>query len=160
VTAAALAPLRTVTHTPPAERRPVEREPDAFLGTSHLRHLEGPRAEPARVCASILQVAAEGLRGLRPLSQLARWVSPEIFAELADFAPRHGERVSLRTRLEPDATASVLARCRVARVRAVRLDARTAECTALVRTAERTRAVVVRLESHRDSWRATELQAL
>ncbi|MDQ2624590.1 MAG: Rv3235 family protein [Actinomycetota bacterium] len=123
----------------------------------HLRTLEAPATDPGRVCVSILQVAGEAMRGLRPLVQLSRWVGADIFAELAEYAPAHGARTSVRQRLCPEATATVLARARVLRVRVARISPHVAECTVLIQLGERVRAVVVRLEARGSTWRATTL---
>lgn len=154
-------PLRSARPAPeadpaasPAGFHPVDRD------VIPLRSLEGPSADPGRVCASILQVAAEAMRGIRPLVQLARWVDAEIFDELAEYAPSHGARTTVRQRLEPGAVASVLASGRLWKVRVARICPHVAECTVLTKTPERVRAVVVRLEEHRSSWRATALAAL
>jgi len=182
---AAARPLRSVTHPRPEDRPPVDpplprlrllslppretapegsREPqvehDDLWDTAPLRSLTGPSTDPGRVCASILQVGGEAMRGLRPLAQLARWVDEAIFTELAEFAPQHGARTSVRQRLAPDATAAVLARARVLRIHASRISLHVTECTALVRDEGRVRAVVVRLEERGTSWRATALHAL
>jgi len=139
--------------------RPAHSNPDRdeFWDAPPLRSLTGPAVDPARVCASILQVGGEAMRGLRPLVQLSRWVDDQIFTELAAFAPTHGARTSVRQRLEPDATATVLARARLRRIHVTRLSLHVAECTALVEMEGRVRAVAVRLEERRTSWRATTL---
>jgi len=125
-----------------------------------LRSLTGPAADPGRVCVSILQVATEVMRGLRPLVQLTRWVDREIFAELAEHAPRHGARSSTRQRIDTGSVASVLARGRLRKVRVSRVSPHVAECTVLVDLGDRVRAVVVRLEEHRASWRATTVDVV
>lgn len=140
--------------------RAKEQEIEAPPLATHLRSLEVPKASPGQVCASILQVAGEAMRGVRPLVQLSRWVDEQVFSELARFAPRHGSRTSTAQRVEPEATASLLARAKVQRLKVARISPTVAECTALVLVDERVRAVVVRLEVHRDRWRATTLQAL
>lgn len=156
-------PLREVPRRP-TDPTPPARAADGFApvdpDVTPLRSLETPTADPGRVCASILQVAGEAMRGIRPLSQLARWVDGDIFDELAGYAPTHGARTSVRQRLEPGAVAAVLARGRLWKVRVARISAHVAECTVLARTPERVRAVVVRLEARGTSWRATALGAL
>lgn len=153
--------LRLISLEPIAtEEAPSEAVDQLPSEAAHLRTLEGPSASPGRVCASILQVAGEAMRGLRPLAQLTRWVDAEIFAELARFAPTHGERTSVPQRLDPDATAAVLARAQVRRIRVSRIAPGIAECTALVEVGSRVRAVVMRLEGRGQTWRATALQSL
>lgn len=156
--------LRLISLTPrdaaPEEVREVEVDGGELWDTTPLRSLTGPATDPGRVCASILQVGGEAMRGLRPLVQLTRWVDEAIFTELAEYAPQHGARTSVRQRLAPDSTASVLARARVLRIHASRVSLHVTECTALVRDQGRVRAVVVRLEERGTSWRATALHAL
>jgi len=154
--------LTLVPPIPPAPDRPESRSEDdeRWPDVTPLRSLTGPTADPARVCASIVQVCAEAMRGLRPLVQLTRWVDEAIFTELAAFAPTHGSRSSVQQRLEPDSTASVLARARLRKVRVTRTSPQIADATVLVELDGRVRAVVVRLEARRGSWRATELRAL
>ena len=152
-------PVLTV---PPGPAEPVQesRPRDPFEDVTPLRSLTGPEADPGRVCMSILQVTAEAMRGRRPHAQLARWVDGQIFNELGEFAPAHGSRTSLRQRLAPDSVATVLARGRFRKVRVVRISPHVAECTVLVDVGDRVRAVVVRLEEHKTTWRATALAAV
>lgn len=160
--AEAIAPAPLVTLSPaPSPTVRVVRARDVFdEDVTPLRSLTGPAADPARVCMSILQVAAEAMRGLRPLVQLARWVDEAIFSELASFAPSHGSRSSVRQRLAPASTAAVLARARFRKVRVARISPHVAECTVLVEVDDRVRAVVVRLEERRTAWRATALETV
>ena len=160
--AAPMSPTPLVTVSPaPAEPAPKPRPRDPFdEDATPLRSLTGPAVDPGRVCMSILQVAAEAMRGLRPLVQLARWVDDGIFNDFAAFAPPHGSRTSVRQRLAPGSAATVLARGRFRRVRVVRISPHVAECTVLVDVGDRVRAVVVRLEERGPSWRATELAAV
>src|SRR5690606_13015997 len=76
--------LALVPPAPTAPDRPESRSNDdeRWPDVTPLRSLTGPTADPARVCASIVQVCAEAMRGLRPLVQLTRWVDEAIFTEL------------------------------------------------------------------------------
>lgn len=96
----------------------------------------------------MVQAAVEALRGARPLAQLARWVSPEIYEELA-------MRSELTQRVR--GRADIAHRAGIRRIRLCRLGGNAAEATVVVNDGPRVRAVAVRLEGHRGQWRATAL---
>lgn len=116
---------------------------------SHGSPQPGPLPDPTPLCCSMVQAAVEALRGTRPLSQLARWVLPEIYEQLA---------------LRSELTQRVLGRdagthrATIRRIRLCRLGDSTAEATVIVDDGPRVRAVAVRLEGHRGQWRATALE--
>ena len=97
----------------------------------------------------MVQAAVEALRGTRPLAQLARWVSPEIYEQLA-MRSELTQRVLGRT--------DVPHRAAIRRIRLCRLGQQAAEATVVVDDGPRVRAVAVRLEGHRGQWRATALE--
>lgn len=103
-----------------------------------------PLEDPTRLCGAVVMAAIEALTSARPLVQLARWVSPDVYEALARAArpgPATGRRgVVLRT------------------VRLCRISPTVAEGTAVVHDGSRVRAAAVRLEVHRGTWRATVLQ--
>jgi len=105
--------------------------------------------DPTKLCCAMVQAAVEALRGNRPLAQLARWVSPEIYEELA---------------ARSELTQRVLGRgapvhhASIRRIRLCRLGEHAAEATVVVDDGPRVRAVAVRLEGHRGHWRATALE--
>ena len=100
--------------------------------------------DPARLCGAVVVAAVEALRSTRPLTQLARWVSPAVYESLARAA-----------RPAPvDAPRGVVVRG----VRVCRIGPTVAEGTAVVHDGARVRAAAVRFEVHRGSWRATVLQ--
>lgn len=105
---------------------------------------ETPLEDPTRLCGAVVMAAIEALTSARPLVQLARWVSPEVYEALARAArpgPASGRRgVVLRS------------------VRTCRISPTVAEGTAVVHDGTRVRAAAVRLEVHRGTWRATVLQ--
>lgn len=113
------------------------------LGEPEL-HEEAPLEDPTRLCGAVVVAAVEALTSSRPLVQLARWVSPDVFESLsraARPAPTTGRRaVTLR------------------RVRVCRVSPTVAEGTAVVQDGPRVRAAAVRFEVHRGSWRVTVLQ--
>ena len=107
-----------------------------------------PLPDPTAMCCSMVQAAVEALRGARPLAQLARWVTPEIYEQLelrAELTRRaHGESAGTR-------------RAVIRRIRLCRLGDRTAEASVVVDDGARVRAVAIRLEGHRGQWRAMAL---
>ncbi len=151
------APLRAV--TPAYERPPVlgspqaltrRRTPAAAGGADRDASATpaGPLPDPTRLCCAVVQAAVEGLRGVRPLAQLTRWVTPEVY-----------DRLALRARLVQDAaTGPSAARAGIRRVRVCRLGDGAAEATVVVDDGRRVRAVALRVEEHRGRWRATALE--
>lgn len=105
--------------------------------------------DPTPLCCAVVQAAVEALRGTRPLAQLARWVSPEIYEQLA-------VRSALTQRVLGRSDAAH--RAAIRRIRLCRLGAGTAEATVVVDDGPRVRAVAVRLEDHRGQWRAVALE--
>jgi Family of unknown function (DUF6459) len=108
-----------------------------------------PLPDPTPLCCAMVQAAVEALRGTRPLAQLARWVSPEIYEQLA-MRSELTQRVLGRT--------DVPQRAAIRRIRLCRLGREAAEATVVVDDGPRVRAVAVRLEGHRGQWRATALE--
>lgn len=100
--------------------------------------------DPTRLCGAVVMAAVEALASARPLVQLARWVSPEVYEALAR-ARRPGPTAGRR---------GVVVRS----VRLCRVSPAVAEGTAVVHDGTRVRAAAVRFEVHRGSWRATVLQ--
>lgn len=105
---------------------------------------EAPLDDPARLCGAVVMAAIEALTSSRPLVQLARWVSPDVYEALARAA-RPGPAVGRR---------GVVLR----RVRVCRISPTVAEGSVVVHDGARVRAAAVRFEVHRGSWRATVLQ--
>lgn len=105
---------------------------------------EPPLDDPTRLCGAVVLAAVEALTSARPLVQLARWVSPDVYEALARAArpsTAAGRRgVVLRS------------------VRVCRIGPTVAEGTAVVHDGSRVRGAAVRFEVHRGSWRATVLQ--
>lgn len=99
--------------------------------------------DPRQIGGAVVLAAVEALRGVRPLAQLVRWVSPEVFESLARAA---GPATGARTR-------AVIRAQRVCRI-----SPTVAEGSVVVHDGARVRAAAVRLEAHRGSWRATVLQ--
>ncbi|MCC2316889.1 Rv3235 family protein [Cellulomonas chengniuliangii] len=142
---------------PTLEERALERR-RAVPRTSRDRPLERPAPtdatlpEPTSVCCSIVLVALEAMTGTRSISQLARWVTPELYEQLA-------ARAAVTTRaVGAVGAARSTARPEVRRARVCRLGQRAAEATIVVQDGARVRAVAIRLEERRGAWRAVALE--
>ena len=101
--------------------------------------------DPTRLCGAVVLAAVEALCSARPLGQLARWVSPEVYESLARAA-----RPSLEGSVQRGAVVRGLRVCRISPT--------VAEGSAVLHDGVRVRAAAVRFEVHRGSWRATVLQ--
>jgi hypothetical protein len=109
--------------------------------------------------------AVEVLAGRRPLAQLARWLTPEVYDALARRAAltAPGTRVldtAARRRdvRRPDDGRPVAARrASVRRVRVCRVDEHVVESSVVVAHGDRVRAVAVRLTRASGGWRASAL---
>lgn len=112
--------------------------------------------DPTALCCAVAHAAIESLRGIRPLTQLARSVSPEIFDALH---ARAQVRADARRRTgAPPAGQERQLRSRVRRARVVRLAPGVAEATVVVDDVDRVRAAAVRVEEHRGRWRVVVLE--
>ena len=106
-----------------------------------------PVEDPTQLCCAIVQAAVEALRGTRPLAQLVRWVTPEVYEGLS-------ARATLTVRVLGTATT----RPTIRRVRLCRLGDRAAEATVVVDDGGRVRAVAIRRDERRGTWRAAALE--
>lgn len=105
--------------------------------------------DPTVACCALVQAAVEALRGARPIAQLVRWVTPQVYESVA-------QRAALTTRVRGEAPAGF--RTSIRRVRLCRLGDTAVEAAVIVDDGPRVRAVAVRLEMHRNSWRAVALE--
>lgn len=111
--------------------------------------------------------AVEVLAGNRPLAQLARWLTPEVYDGLARRAvlTAPGTRVldaaagvrDLAAGSTDPVPAGAARRPSVRRVRVHRVDEHTVESSVVVAHADRVRAVAVRLTRSTGRWRASAL---
>ena len=106
-----------------------------------------PLDDPTGLCCAVARAALESLRGIRPLSQLVRSVSPEVFDALH---ARYQVREQARTR--PGAPPVSQSRARVRAARIIRLGPAVAEASVVVDDADRVRAAALRVEEHRGRW--------
>lgn len=127
-------------------------------------HLEPPGAEVlplehrARVdveqwARRFVQAAIEIVGGDRPVSQLLRWTTPEVYDELgrrAEVVARAGDHQPGQGRVQP-------VRPRVRSVHTCPLSADVVEVSAHARYGRRSRALAVRFERRRGRWLCTAL---
>jgi hypothetical protein len=138
----------------------LEAEPVAPLAA---RHEVGPdaevvpidrreRAETERWARHIVQAALEVVGGVRPSSQLVRWLSPTVYADLR----RRTHLLALASVREPERAHPV--RARLQTLHASYPTPGVLEAAARVRHGERSRAVAARFERRADrGWVCTAL---
>lgn len=102
-----------------------------------------------RTCSQVVQAVVEVLAGVRPATQLVRWLAPDLYTALQ-------RRAALGQRLQPGAPAG--RRAVVRRVRVCLPADGVAEASAVVLDRGRVRAVAVRLEGLDGRWRVTALE--
>lgn len=105
--------------------------------------------DPLHSAATIVTAAGEVLTGHRPVDQLARWTTPELFEAIA-------RRAGLARRLlgpdpQPD-------RMRARTVRTQQTAYGACEATVLLDDGSRVRAAAARLEAHRGRWILSRLE--
>ena len=127
-----------------------------------------PRTEqPAAARPVIRPVAAEGaddfgttvkalavavvevLHGTRSQQTIARWVTPELLEKIRRYAQTR--------RTLARATPAAAAHSPAAAPRLCYVTERIVEATVILRSAQRSRAVALRLEQHKHRWMVTEL---
>ena len=110
--------------------------------------------EICAICRSTVQAAIEVLAGTRPVQQLARRLDERCLAAL-----QHRAALTRRVPCGASPTAGRLHRNPTVRsVRACRVSADVYEASAVVVEELRVRAVALRLERNRLSWRVTVLE--
>ena len=108
-----------------------------------------PSEDPAAWCGSLVRAAVEALTGSRPVAQLARWTTGDIYTSLARRAGL-AVRIKGRPRLVRQAV--------VRSVRTCQVEPLITEAAVVVHDGTRVRAAAVRIEAHRGRWRATALE--
>lgn len=127
---------------PPAAR------PDADVVPIDRRE----RAETERWARHIVQAALEVVGGVRPSSQLVRWLSPAVYADLR----RRTHLLALASAREPERAHPV--RARLQTLHASYPTPGVLEAAARVRHGQRSRAVAARFERRADrGWVCTAL---
>lgn len=107
-----------------------------------------PVSDPSALCCSVVQAAVEVLRGIRPLAQLSRWLTPEVYEALA-------RRREITT--AGGAPTSTL-QARIRRARVIRVSESAAEATVIVQDEHRVRAAAIRVEHLRGNWRVVAFE--
>jgi len=128
--------------------RQLESDPDPVFGPQPTSTRDLP--DPKSACSAMVQAVVEVLGGIRPASQLARWLAADVYNAIS-------RRAALATRMRRGALPS----SRAAIVRGVRVCLPAdgiVEGSAVVIEQNRVRAVAVRLEGMDGRWRCTALQ--
>lgn len=136
---------------PPPPPRPSLRVADAPLGADLVAIADPLRRDLERWAGRYVQAVVEIVGGDRPVSQLLRWSSREVFENLdrrARLVARAGHHQPGTSRVQP-------VRPRVLGVHASFVSGRAAEVSAHVRYGERSRALALRFELHHQGWRCT-----
>ncbi len=110
----------------------------------------GDLPDPSATCSALVQAVVEVLGGVRPPTQLVRWLSNDVHAAVT-------RRAVLAARMRRGATPTI----RASVVRAVRVCLPAdgvVEGSAVIVDGDRVRAVAIRLEGLDGRWRATALE--
>ena len=113
----------------------------------------GDPGDPTALCCAVAHAATEVLRGVRPLAQLVRSVSPAVYDQVEALS-----RVRTTARARRGAPPTPQSRSRVRRARVVRVAPDAAEATVIIDDVDRVRAVALRVELHRGRWRVAVLE--
>jgi hypothetical protein len=117
--------------------------------------------DPRQACCMVALAAVEVLGGSRPLAQLARWVTPEVYDSLARraalTAPRARVLDPVAGSTDVGAADGAVRRPSVRRVRTFPVNDHVVEASVIVTHADRVRAVAVRLTRASGRWRASAL---
>ncbi|GEA79772.1 Rv3235 family protein [Cellulomonas sp. CW35] len=105
--------------------------------------------DPRALVGSLALASVESLVGRRSVAQLARWLTPGVYDALHARATASARVLAAR-----GGGRSVVVRS----VRGCRTQERVLEASAVVDDGTRVRAVAMRLEAHRRSWRVTALE--
>jgi hypothetical protein len=95
----------------------------------------------------VIQAAVEVVAGDRPLTQMVRWTTAEVYEQLLWRRKRPGGTPG------PTGTRRAI----VSSVHVCQPNDDVAEACAVVRAGERASAVAVRLEADRNNWRCTAI---
>jgi uncharacterized protein DUF6459 len=145
-----MAPLtERITETP--KRRPVRDVTDEDDAPQPTPRDQLP--EPVPWAGRLVQGILEVLSGVRPLSQLVRWTTTEVYDSIATRTEHRSRRISETREIAPHRLAEV--------VRSVHVSEPVdgiAEVCAIVQQGPRCRAVALRLEGIDGRWQCTALQ--
>jgi hypothetical protein len=120
------------------------------LDSSRRSRTERPEDDEVRAWAArFAQAVVESVNGLRPVTQLVRWTSQDVFRDL--------DRRAQLLRRAAGATRRPI-RPHVRSVHVFRPDERTAEVSVHLRHGHRSRALAMRLERRDDRWVCTAIE--
>ncbi|MDR1427948.1 MAG: Rv3235 family protein [Bifidobacteriaceae bacterium] len=139
-----------VAHVPRHPRQPVARYARPAGVFHQVRPPDAP--DPIRWAAKLAISAAQASRGLRPVSQLHRWVSQDVFEAIRANAQRSSRLNRSHT---PKRT-----HLHVRRIRISEPAQGVVEAAVVIDDGHRPRAVAMRLEWRRDRWIANVLDFL
>lgn len=152
---------RSPERTPLDDAEPAPEHPRRFGLPGPPRH---PGAlDPRRFSCLLATAALEVVSGVRPVAQLAGWVSPAVLDGLSQRRLLGDEDLPPSTALDRSGCGRTVAptlrtsRPTVRRVRTMRVDERVVESAVVLRWADRCRAVAVRLVAGAGGWRAEAL---
>lgn len=111
---------------------------------------EGPPSAAEAWASTFLQAVVEAVSNDRPVTQLARWTSSRVYADLDARRKRVAAQRS-------DGRGSRVARHQVASVHVCQIDDEVVEISGRVVTGRRSRALAARLEFRQSRWMCTEL---
>jgi hypothetical protein len=129
-----------------------ERALEPGTGVAPLAETGDP--DPSTLCTNLARCVIEILAGARPLDQIGRWVSDSVFVHLL-------RRTMLAARaraVAPDN--SLRPRMQLGNPRLCFPSDDVVEGVVMVHQPGRSRAVAIRLERHRQRWRATAINVL
>lgn len=108
-----------------------------------------PDGDPATVARAVALASLEVLAGRRSVAQLARWLTPGVYESLQVRAGLTQRVLGTSGGGRPPS---------IRRSRACRVDPQVLEASLVADDGLRVRAVALRLEGHRGSWRVTALE--
>jgi len=141
-------------HEPPSPSRLAPPREDAARAAGVVPIERGVRRELEEWSRRYAQAAVEIVGGDRPVSQLLRWSSRQVYVDLerrAVLVARAGEHLPGQGRVQP-------VRPQVRGVHTCFVSREVAEVSVHVRYGCRSRAVAARFERRRDRWLCTALE--
>jgi hypothetical protein len=145
------------TRRPPATRRLPGRPPLSVVQQDpdpELRLTTGADDDPGLLSAKLALCVIEILAGARPLDQLGRWVSDSVYVQLLRRTV-----IASRSR-EVTGDDARRPRVRVGEPMINHLGETIVDAVVMIHQPARSRAVALRLERHRNRWRATAISVL
>ncbi|WP_022868121.1 Rv3235 family protein [Schaalia vaccimaxillae] len=117
----------------------------AWLRTPPARANAAPLPDPEVWAANMSRAVVEVIVGVRPVTQLQRWLVPPLYAALVHLHQPRAQSASQRP-------------CRPVSWRSCSPRDGVVEVATVVAAPDRTRIVAVRLENHRGRWITTALE--